>query len=116
LALKYHELSHTSDGWAYTYGGKPKRLYGGSLLENIVQALARIVVMDTAVRVRRPLEMMNVRMALQVHDELIYVPPEDLADYLQKMLCVEMRVRPSWAPDLPLDAEAGQGMNYAEAK
>jgi DNA polymerase len=116
LKLHYHNLRHEQDGWVFEYGGKTKRLYGGALLENIVQALARIVVMDTATRLRKILGTFDVQLALQVHDELCYCVPEELTVVVQKILLDEMRKRPSWAPDLPLDAEAGHGPSYGDAK
>jgi len=117
LRLKYHNLQQTEDGWEYTYAGKPKRLYGGALLENIVQALARIAVMDAGVRLRKRFAAMgDIRLALQVHDELVFVVPEELADECKGIALEEMSRRPSWAPTLPLAAEAGVGSNYGDAK
>jgi DNA polymerase len=116
LKLNYFGLNREDDGWVYTYGGKPKRLYGGALLENIVQALARIVVMDAGVRLRKILAAYDVQLALQVHDELVFVVPEDVADLCKKIALEEMSRRPSWAPDLPLAAEADCGPSYGDAK
>ena len=116
LRLSYHDLKFDNNEWTYTYAGKPKRLYGGALLENIVQALARIVVMDTASRLRVKLAMYDVQLALQVHDELVYVVPEDIAKVCEKIMLEEMSARPSWAPTLPLAAEASYGKSYGDAK
>lgn len=116
LRLNYHDLKREDDGWVYTYGGKPKRLYGGALLENIVQSLARIVVMDAGVRLRKLLATYDVQLALQVHDELVFVVPEDVAELCQKIALEEMSRRPSWAPELPLAAEADFGPSYGDAK
>lgn len=116
LKLNYHDLKREDDGWVYTYAGKPKRLYGGALLENIVQSLARIVVMDAGVRLRKLLSAYDVQLALQVHDELVFVVPEDVAELCQKIALEEMSRRPSWAPELPLAAEADFGPSYGDAK
>lgn len=116
LRLSYHDLKFDNNEWTYTYAGKPKRLYGGALLENIVQALARIVVMDTASRLRVKLAMYDVQLALQVHDELVYVVPEDIAKVCEQIMLEEMSARPSWAPTLPLAAEASYGKSYGDAK
>ena len=116
LRLNYHDLKYDNNEWTYTYAGKPKRLYGGSLLENIVQALARIVVMDAASRLRVKLAMYDVQLALQVHDELVYVVPEDIAKVCEQIALEEMSVRPGWAPTLPLAAEASYGKSYGDAK
>jgi hypothetical protein len=37
------------------------------------------------------------------------------ADFKQQ-LEDDMRIRPWWAPDLPLDAESGAGLTYGESK
>lgn len=116
LHLSYHDLHEEQDGWVYTFGGKPKRLYGGALLENITQALARIIVMDAARRLRPKLAVHGVQLALQVHDELVYVVPEDLGEVCKALVLDEMRARPSWAKSLPLDAEADLGRSYGDAK
>lgn len=116
LRLHYHDLKYSNDEWTYTYAGKPKRLYGGALLENIVQALARIVVMDAAARLRARMAMFDVQLALQVHDELVYVVPEEVAKVCEQMALDEMSTRPSWAPTLPLAAEASYGKSYGDAK
>lgn len=120
LALKYHDLQQVSsengNEWQYTYGGKPKRAYGGSLLENITQALARIVVMDAAMRLRPIMAKMSVQLALQVHDELVFVVPENLAETCKAIALEEMSRRPAWAPSLPLAAEADYGPSYGDAK
>jgi DNA polymerase family A len=113
LYLKYHNLENRNGQWWFTYGGKPKYLYGGKMLENIVQALARICVMDAAVRVRKRT---GHQLALQVHDELVYVVRDHEAGPLQEVVTEEMRRRPWWGPDIPLDAEGGIGQSYGEAK
>lgn len=118
LKLNYSKLQNTADGWSFMYGGKPKRLYGGKMLENIIQSLARICVMDAALRVRKRFAVMGdeLDLAMQVHDELVYVIPGELAGPCKQILLEEMCRRPSWASTLPLSAEADMGPNYGEAK
>ena len=116
LSLYYHDLYQVDGNWLFTYGGKIKRLYGGALLENISQSLARIVIMDAAIRIRRRLDKYGIRLALQVHDELVYVVPEKVAPLVKQIVLEEMNRRPVWGLDLPLASEAGIGPNYGEAK
>jgi len=116
LSLYYHDLYQADGNWLFTYGGKIKRLYGGALLENISQSLARIVIMDAAIRIRRRLDKYGIRLALQVHDELVYVVPEKVAPVVRQIVLEEMNRRPVWGADLPLASEAGIGPNYGEAK
>lgn len=116
LRLKYHDLQYKRDGWSYTYGGKPKRLYGGALLENIVQALDRCIVFDAAVRIQKRIAEHDLWLNLQAHDELVYVLPHERVDVVKAIVLEEMSARPSWAPDLPLKAEANTGPSYGDAK
>lgn len=118
LYLHYHNLENKNGQWWFTFSGKPKYIYGGKMLENITQALARIHVMDAAVRVRKRLKAItdDVWLNLQVHDELVYVVPDELVDVTEAIVLEEMRRRPSWGMDIPLDAEAGRGQSYGEAK
>jgi hypothetical protein len=118
LSLKYHNLrlDAETNNWIYEYGGKTKKLYGGAFTENIVQALARIVVMDAAVRIERQVTPLGIWLALQVHDELGYVVPIGLAQQVKQIMLREMTRVPGWAPGLPLAAEVGTGDNYADAK
>jgi hypothetical protein len=116
LSLYYHDLYQIDGQWLFTFGGKIKRLYGGALLENISQSLARIVIMDAAIRIRRRLDKYGIRLALQVHDELVYVVKKEVAELVKRIILEEINRRPVWGPGLPLAAEAGIGPNYGEAK
>lgn len=119
LPIRYHNLRHEEEQWKYDHSGKTKRIYGGAALENIIQYLARIHVMDAAVRVRRAVEAAGhrgIRLALQAHDELVYVVPERQAQYVHDLVLAEMSRRPEWAPNAPLAAEGGIGPTYADAK
>jgi hypothetical protein len=118
LYLNFHGLENKNGQWWFTYGGKPKYLYGGKLLENITQALARIIVMDAAVRVRQKLKDISndVWLNLQVHDELVYVVPDELVDTVEKLVFNEMCTRPDWGMGIQLDAEGDSGPSYGDAK
>jgi DNA polymerase len=113
LFLNYHDLENKNGQWWFTYGGKPKYLYGGKMLENIVQALARICVMEAAVRVRKRI---GAQLALQVHDELVYVVDDPIASSTLSIVHEEMCRRPSWGVDIPLDAEGDIAQSYGDAK
>lgn len=121
LYLRYHNLRQqtttTPNGivgteWIYDYAGKQKRIYGGALLENIVQALNRCAVMEAAIRIENRLNPYGISLALQVHDALCYVVPKRLQEFVTQVLNEEMFRRPSWAPQLPLAAEVHVGPSY----
>jgi len=119
LYLYYDNLRQTPDGWTYTHSGETRRLYGGALLENIVQALARCIVMDAEVRIAARLKaagMGFIQLALQVHDALAYTVPSAMVTSVRNIMQEEMNRRPAWAPDLPLACETKYGPNYGDAK
>ena len=94
------------------YTRKDVHLYGAKLLENITQALARIVVMQAAVR----LAAQGLRFVLQAHDELVYLVPDKDVAAATKLIAEEMVRKPVWLPDLPLAVEIGTGPNYGACK
>jgi DNA polymerase len=96
----------------YWYGGEKHKIYGAKLLENIVQALARIIVMHAGLRLHK----LGYRWCLQAHDELVFVIPDTDLEEALKVIHTEMVRPPSWALDLPLAADIGHGRNYGEAK
>lgn len=112
MKMVYSVLPRGEDGWSYRYGKHVEVMYGSKFLENIVQALARIVVMNAALRLRDQ----GLRFVLQSHDELAFIVPEEDIDVAKALVLAEMRQPPSWAPDLPLDAEANYGDSYGDAK
>jgi DNA polymerase len=88
----------------------PDKIWGGKLLENIVQALARIVLTDAWLRVREA----NIKVVLQVHDELVCCVPKGDVDWAKEVLTKAMVQAPSWAPDLPLAMEVDHGQCYSK--
>ena len=83
------------------------RIYGGKSVENVCQALARIVIGEQMLMVAR-----RFKIAMTVHDAVVAVVPEYEAE--EGILFVEqcMRVRPKWAAGLPLNCESKEGVSY----
>jgi len=94
------------------YDTPDQKLYGAKLLENITQALARIILMQAAVRLADK----GYRFVLQAHDELGFVVPDAEVAHASEVIREEMLREPDWLPVLPLEAEIGTGANYGEAK
>ena len=117
MAIWYHNLRYVDTtkyrGWSFTHAERPKTLWGGKMVENIVQSLARITVTEHMTRVRKEL---GLRPALQAHDELVYVVPENRIEHYESGVLQIMKSPPSFAPDLPIDAEAAWGLTYGDAK
>jgi DNA polymerase len=87
----------------------PNRIYGGKVVENICQALARIVIGEQMLMIAK-----KYRVVMTVHDAIACLIPEDEAETGQEFVELCMRLRPSWAPDLPLNCEAGHGQTYGD--
>jgi DNA polymerase bacteriophage-type len=80
--------------------------YGGKLVENITQAVARDVMVESMVRA----ESRGYPIIGTVHDELIAEVDEDFGS--AKELEAIMRILPKWAQDAPVNAEGWEGTRY----
>jgi DNA polymerase len=102
----------------YLAHGKRKKIYGPLLLENIIQALARIIVSDQMLQVDTWLKKQSLRpnqtaqITLMTHDEIVVIAPKQLAEKCVKAMLELMKKRPSWMVDIPLDAEGGFAVRY----
>jgi DNA polymerase I-like protein with 3'-5' exonuclease and polymerase domains len=85
----------------------PNRIYGGKVVENICQALARIVIGEQMLMVARRL-----RVVMTVHDAVGAIAPVEEADDARMFVEQCMRMRPKWAPTLPLNCESKMGASY----
>lgn len=121
--LRYPNLRrYTSDegksGWVYDkWDGKsrrmrPKWVYGGLVFENLCQRIARGIMRDGILQLRK-----HVWVAGSVHDEAIYLPPDTCDVKPTEALAVQcMTNHPFVAMGLPLAAEGSIGKSYGEAK
>jgi DNA polymerase family A/3'-5' exonuclease len=89
-----------------------KDLYGAKLTENIIQTLARVVVMQAALRLGR----LGYKFVMQAHDELTFLIPESRVTEACKIISLEMTRTPEWMKGLPLAVEIGVGDNYGSCK
>jgi len=83
------------------------RIYGGKLIENICQALARIVIGEQMLMIARKLPVV-----MTVHDAIGGLTPEDKVAENRKFVEDCMRMRPKWALGLPLNCESKIGTSY----
>ena len=111
MVIKYLDLQKDRDGWSYFNGRTREKIYGAKMVENCVQALARIIVMDQSVEINRYLPVV-----MSVHDEAVTVAAaDDAADATEYML-EAMRKPPVWGADIPLNSEGGHNQSYGRAK
>jgi hypothetical protein len=84
-------------------------IWGGSVVENIVQALARIVIGEQMVAVSH-----KYRPALTVHDAIVCIAREEDKDEALNYIITEMSKPPSWGKDCPITCEGGYANNYGD--
>ena len=113
MYLYYPKLERTFEGYQYLFGRELRTLWGGKLLENIVQALANIVIKQCMLGIHREL---GLRPALQVHDELDYIVPVGRIEEVVAGSRAIMTAPVSWMPDAPIDVEIHYGENFGEVK
>ena len=88
--------------WGISTGRKWERLetYGGKLTENIVQAIAR----DLLVTGMKNVAEAGHQIVMHVHDEIVIDEPTD-SGFTIEDACELMSTLPAWAEGLPLDAD-----------
>lgn len=113
MKINYPGLTRDLEGnWTYDSPTGAKRLYGGALAENIVQALAKIVLSYAELRLAKR----GLFAASQVHDELIYVVKTEHVGPISAALDVALCAEVPWMKDLPVACEIESGDTYYDAK
>jgi DNA polymerase len=111
ITMRYTNLRNDKDD-GFMYDARKNevvRIYGGKVIENIVQALARIVIGHQMLKIAE-----RYRVVLTVHDAVACIAPE--TEVLEAKRYVEecMRSAPEWAVGLPLNCESGYGRSYGD--
>ena len=94
----------------YTRQWKRQHTYGGKLVENITQAVARDIMRDATLAADR----LGIAVELLVHDEMVCEVPGGVPEaqaVLDKLLAI-MRTPPAWAKGLPVDGAGWVGARY----
>ena len=95
--------------YVYESKGVETKLYGGKLCENIVQFLARIIVMGQLLEISK-----TARVVMTTHDEVVTCVKKAQAELNQRRMLKIMATSPDWWPDIPLAAEGGFATNYSK--
>jgi DNA polymerase len=124
MMMRYTNLRNDGQG-GYLYDSRygPNKIYGGKVIENVVQALARIVVFNQMAKIDQwcrkqdnPEAGRRYKVALTVHDEVVAVAPDNTAQTLYEFMMHTMSQAPNWAPTLPVACEGDVAKNYADCK
>jgi DNA polymerase len=113
LLLRYEGLSAEQGEKGLQYSYKTRRgrvnIYGGKVVENVVQALARIVVGEQLLLIGK-----KYRPVLTVHDAVACIAPEQEANEARAYVEQCMRTVSEWSPGLPVNCESGMGVSYGD--
>jgi DNA polymerase len=110
LYLNYAGLDKGPNGeFSYLTKSGRKKIYGGKVIENLCQAIARCIIAEQMAWISR-----KYKVVLTVHDAIACVVKEseaqEAADYVESC----MRRPPVWAEGLPLNCEYGIGKSYGD--
>ena len=96
-SILYYGTNQTTKQWTQL------ETYGGKLVENVVQAIAR----DCLALAIENLEAAGFPVVFHVHDEVVIDIPQDKADLDEVVRLMTLPI--PWAPDLPLNADGWVG-------
>jgi DNA polymerase len=113
LLMRYDDLQSTDgeQGPEFTYKTRRgrTRIYGGKVIENVCQAIARCIIGEQMLRIGQ-----KYRVVLTVHDAIACVVREEQVEEAQAYIEECMRWTPKWAVGLPVNCESGVGQRYGE--
>jgi DNA polymerase len=114
LPLRYDMLRMVTDPQGKTqYEYKTRigwtKIYGGKVVENVCQALARCVIAEQMIKIGK-----RYKTVLTVHDAVACIALKEEADVAQAYVEDCMRWTPLWATGLPLNCESGVAESYGE--
>jgi len=87
------------------------KIYGGKVIENVCQAIARCIIGEQMIRISK-----KYKVVLTVHDAITCIVPDDPVQIEEGVSYIEecMRWVPEWAEELPVNCESGKGKSYGE--
>jgi hypothetical protein len=115
MCLKYPDMRKERnedtgwDEWTYQSGDIRKKIYGGLLCENLVQALARIIVAEQMLMING-----KYRVVMTTHDEAVAHVKKAQGDAAFKFMLKCMTTPLHWCEDIPLAGEGGHAPNYSK--
>jgi DNA polymerase len=121
MIVRYNNLRKEDGQFVYDGRYGPVKIYGGKVVENVVQALARIVVFDQMAKIDQWCRQQDTperryKVVLTVHDEVVVCAPTDKSQEVLQFMTQVMSSAPSWAVGLPVACEGDTGLNYGDCK
>jgi len=113
LLMRYNDLKYAEGEQGVEFSYKTRygrtRIYGGKVIENVCQAIARCIIAEQMLKIGK-----CYKVVLTVHDAIACVVPD--AEVAEAQAYVEecMRWTPEWAAGLPVNCESGVGQSYGD--
>ena len=85
------------------------RIYGGKVIENVCQAIARCIIAEQMLKIGK-----RYKVVLTVHDAIAVCVRDSEVEEAQKFVEECMRWVPEWAKGLPVNCESGAGKSYGD--
>ena len=113
LLMRYDDLKFDQNEKGIEFHYKTRkgrtRIYGGKVIENVCQAIARCIIAEQMLKIGK-----RYKVVLTVHDAIAVCVPD--AEVVPATQYVEecMRWVPEWAKGLPVNCESGSGKSYGD--
>ena len=118
LLMRYDELQCNpveveNERPEYTYKTRKgrTRIYGGKLIENVCQAIARCIIAEQMLKISK-----RYKVVLTVHDSVACCVLAEQEVEARAYMEECMRWLPVWAKGLPIDCESGTGKAYGDCE
>ena len=115
LLMRYDQLVSVKEDGKTQYQYKTRygwnKIYGGKVIENVCQALARCIIGEQMIRIAK-----RYRVVLTVHDAVACIVPETEVEEAQAYIEDCMRWTPEWADGLPVNCKSGFGKSYGDCE
>jgi DNA polymerase I-like protein with 3'-5' exonuclease and polymerase domains len=103
------DISESKSKYIYKSRRGMISIWGGSVVENVIQALARIIVGEQMLEINK-----KYRPVLTVHDAVVCVVLETEVNEALSFITTTMSSPPLWATGLPVACEAHHGASYGD--
>ena len=115
LLMRYEDLDYDQgeQGIEFHYQTRRgrTRIYGGKVVENVCQAIARCIIGEQMLLINK-----RHRVVLTVHDSIAACVKSEEVEDAQTYIEECMRWTPDWAKGLPIDCESGSGKTYGDCE
>ena len=115
LYIKYEDLrfDQTDKGVEFHYKTRRgrTRIYGGKIIENVCQAIARCIIGEQMLQIVK-----KYKVVLTVHDSIACCVKDEEVAEAQEFIESRMRWTSDWAKGLPIDCESGTGKSYGDCE